>query len=212
MLWATNKNCFLPCSALAQCVPHCNLLSYTEDTLVFMALSLSYSSGQNTALGTSPQCLKQRSWCQSKRSDFILCHLTEGQGSAWRALWGLRAVQSWVGGSWSGHRVLAQIAGVLYVQNQNQKTLFIAKGQLRGMHSHARSHVVLFTSLSLPVSSFVSQLLFPWPEWTGPNKDAVCEAAVRQLINDLMNFTFLFLKWHFSKSWFSWSNLIFKSI
>lgn len=205
MLWATNKNRFLPCSALAQCVPHCNLLSYAEDTLVFMALSLSYSSGRNALLwehapGTSPRCLKQRSWCQSKRSDFILCHPTEGQGSAWRALWGLRAVQSWVGESRSGHSSGSDSA--------------VCRITIRGlcMHAHTRSHVVLFTSFSLPVSSFVSQLLFPWPESTGPNKDAVCEAAVRQLIDDLMYFTFLFLKWHFSKSWFSWSNLIFKGI
>lgn len=52
------------------------------------------------------------------------------------------------------------------------------------MHSHTRSHVVLFTSLSLPVSSFVSQDL------SQQDKDAACEAAVRQLINDLMYFTF----------------------
>lgn len=135
MLWATNKNRFLPCSALAQCVPHCNLLSYTEDTLVFMALSLSYSSGRNALLwehapGTSPRCLKQRSWCQSKRSDFILCHPTEGQGSAWRALWGLRAVQSWVGESRSGHSSGSDSA--------------VCRITIRGlcMHAHTRSHVL----------------------------------------------------------------------
>lgn len=52
---------------------------------------------ENIALGTSPQCLKQTCWCQGKWSDFILCHLTEGQVGSWRALWGL-----WEGGGRGG--------------------------------------------------------------------------------------------------------------
>lgn len=47
-LWTDFKS--PPCSSLACFVVHCNLLCYTEDTLVFMALSLSQKSGQNTPL------------------------------------------------------------------------------------------------------------------------------------------------------------------
>ena len=45
---------------------------------------------ENIALGTSPQSLKQRCWCQGTWSDFILCHLTEVQVGSQRAGGGVK--------------------------------------------------------------------------------------------------------------------------
>lgn len=149
MLWATNKNRFLPCSALAQCVPHCNLLSYTEDTLVCMALSLSYSSGRNALLWEhSPWHItavpetkilvpKQTKWLHPVSSNWRTREHLEGplrfEGCAELG----RREPKWTQSSGSD-------SSVMCVQNHNQKTCL---GAIKG---HAFSHTLSCCPLHIP--------------------------------------------------------------
>lgn len=106
LMTGRKKNCFQPHLSLEHYIPNYNLLWFAGDAYDFMALSRSLRElartlcCENIALGTSPHSLTQGRRCQGKWSDFIPCHLAEGQVGSWSLLWGFTGCRAGPGLSW----------------------------------------------------------------------------------------------------------------